>query len=182
MVSAARSMLPVTLQSTSTFPPTRGFHSVREPLGILPVRRRRDFEIALTQTMDVVDLTAGLDSWDFMSAPDDETLSHLSQVVEAVVAAIHTERRQMTWSERNLLASALRAMEHRNWLLARAYIWNAIQLDGQGRRVFGDEHRARLSQLTPQRLLDALGHLCRMHRLPRTFGACSPPQVPHTRA
>jgi hypothetical protein len=129
--------------------------------------------------MDVKRLSKDLDSLELRSVTDDEALSHLSDCIVTVVAAVETERRQLTWSERNLLASAVNAMERANWLLARAYIWNTIQLDGQGRRVFGDEHRARLAKLTPQRLLDALKHLCQRHRLPETFRACSPPHVPH---
>lgn len=132
--------------------------------------------------MNVERLSKDLDSLEFRSATDKEVLFHLSDCIAAIVAAVETERRQLTWSERNLLASALNAMERENWLLARAYVWNTIQLDGQGRRVFGDEHRARLSKLTPQRLLDALKHLCRLHRLPEAFHACSPPHVPHARA
>lgn len=132
--------------------------------------------------MNVERLSKDLDSLELRSATDNEALFHLSDCIVTVVAAVETERRQLTWSERNLLASALNAMERENWLLARAYIWNTIQLDGQGRRVFGDEHRARLSKLTPQRLLGALRHLCRRQRLPETFRACSPPHVPHARA
>lgn len=132
--------------------------------------------------MNVESLSRDLDSLDFASAADGEALCHLSECVMAVVAAVAAERRQLTWSERNLLASSLQAMERENWLLARAFIWNTIQLDGQGRRVFGDEHRVRLSKLTPQRLLDALRHLCERHQLPDTFQACAPPHVPHARA
>jgi uncharacterized coiled-coil protein SlyX len=132
--------------------------------------------------MDMERLSKDLDSLELRSATDNEALFHLSDCIVTVVAAVETERRHLTWSERNLLASALNAMERANWLLARAYIWNTIQLDGQGRRVFGDEHRARLSKLTPQLLLDALRHLCQRQRLPETFQACSPPHVPHARA
>ena len=129
--------------------------------------------------MNVKGLCKALDSLDFSSSTDDECLLHLSQCIVSIVAAVDFERRELTWSERNLLASALKAMEREGWLLARAFIWNAIQLDGQGRRVFGDEHRARLSKLTPRRLLDAVRHLLRQQRLPDTFQACSPPDVPH---
>ena len=129
--------------------------------------------------MDVRRLSKDLDSLELQSVTGDEALFHLSDCIATVVAAVEAERRQLTWSERNLLASAVNAMERENWLLARAYIWNTIQLDGQGRRVFGDEHRARLARLTPQRLLDALKHLCQRHQLPETFRACSPPHVPH---
>ncbi|MGE0093550.1 MAG: hypothetical protein AB7M05_06555 [Alphaproteobacteria bacterium] len=132
--------------------------------------------------MNVERLSKGLDSLELRSATDDEALFHLSDCIVEIVAAVATERRQLTWSERNLLASALNAMERENWLLARAYIWNTIQLDGQGRRVFGDEHRERLSKLTPRRLLSALKYLCRRQRLPEAFHACSPPHVPHARA
>lgn len=132
--------------------------------------------------MNVDRLSKDLDSLEFRSATYGEALSHLSDCIVTIVAAVERERRVLTWSERNLLASALNAMERGNWLLARAYIWNTIQLDGQGRRVFGDEHRARLSKLTPQRLLNALSHLCQRQKLPETFQACSPPHVPHARA
>ena len=132
--------------------------------------------------MNVEQLTQKLDSLELRSATDNDALAHLSSCIVVIVAAVETERRQLTWSERNLLASAVNAMERVNWLLARAFIWNTIQLDGQGRRVFGDEHRAHLSKLTPQRLLEALKHLCRCHQLPETFRACSPPHVPHARA
>ncbi len=132
--------------------------------------------------MNVERLNKKLDSLELGSATGDDALSHLSGCIASIIEAVDAERRQLTWSERNLLASAVNAMERKNWLLARAYLWNTIQLDGQGRRVFGDEHRARLSKLTPQRLLDALGHLCQRHQLPETFHACSPPHVPHARA
>ena len=129
--------------------------------------------------MNVERLSRALDTLDFPSATDEEALLHLSECIMGIVAAVEAERRQLTWSERNLLASSLKAMERENWLLARAFIWNAIQLDGQGRRVFGDDHRARLSKLTPQRLLEAVTHLCRSHQLPDAFHACAPPHVPH---
>lgn len=132
--------------------------------------------------MDVERLCKQLDSRQLQSLTDDQALAHLSDCIAAILAAVDAEQRSLTWSERNLLASAANAMERANWLLARAFIWNTIQLDGQGRRVFGAEHRARLSKLTPQRLLSALEHLCRRHRLPETFQACSPPHVPHARA
>jgi hypothetical protein len=132
--------------------------------------------------MNVERLSKNLDLLEFRSATHGEALSHLSDCIVTIVAAVETERRQLTWSERNLLASALNAMERGNWLLARAYIWNTIQLDGQGRRVFGDKHRARLSKLTQQCLLNALRYLCRWQKLPETFQACSPPHVPHAQA
>jgi len=132
--------------------------------------------------MNVEYLCKQLNSLELQSVTEDEALSHLSDCIGAIVAAVKSEQRSLTWSERNLLASAVNAMERANWLLARAFIWNTIQLDGQGRRVFGEEHRARLSKLTPQRLLSALEHLCQRHRLPDTFQACSPPHVPHARA
>lgn len=132
--------------------------------------------------MNVEHLCKQLDSLEFQSATEDQALSHLSDCIAAIVTAVNAEQRSLTWSERNLLASAVNAMERENWLLARAFIWNTIQLDGQGRRVFGEEHRDRLSKLTPQRLLNALEHLCRRHCLPETFQACSPPHVPHARA
>ena len=132
--------------------------------------------------MNVLALTAALDSIDIRSTAARDARTHLAACVMALVTAVEADRRQLTWSERNLLASALKAMERENWPLARAYIWNAIQLDGQGRRVFGDEHRARLVKLTPERLVSALRHLCECQRLPSTFRACSPPHVPRVPA
>lgn len=132
--------------------------------------------------MDVKGLSGALDAFDYPRATASKALIHLSGRITAVIAAVEGERRLLTWSERNLLASALKAMERENWLLARAFIWNAIQLDGQGRRVFGEEHRARLSKLTSDRLMEALKCLRRDHRLPATFWACAPPHVPHARA
>jgi len=132
--------------------------------------------------MNVERLSKQLDSIELPSVTEDQARSHLSDCIVAIVGEVESENRLLTWSERNLLASAMNAMERENWLLARAFIWNTIQLDGQGRRVFGDEHRARLSKLTPQRLLNAVKHLCRRRRLPETFEACSPPHVPHARA
>lgn len=131
--------------------------------------------------MNVENLGKDLDSLNFPSASDEKALRHLCECITGIVAATQAEHRQLTWSERNLLASSLRAMEQENWLLARAFIWNAIQLDGKERRVFGDEHRARLVKLTPRRLLDAVRYLCQRHRLPETFHTCAPPHVPHAR-
>ena len=69
--------------------------------------------------MNIKELSEALDAFDYYRAEASSALIHLSKVIMAVITAVEGEQRLLTWSERNLLSSALKAMEQENWLLAR---------------------------------------------------------------